>query len=132
MPYLNSIKTVDDLPRLAFDLFLLVKKSTENIKKALRRASYLSGLGKTELMVSETIAIRDEKFKQYNENLSDDEIRAWVWYRRSIGIPLTGWEKYFIADNTKQGRRNTQTSSSVPGCLIRTKRNTINKQTVRY
>ncbi len=83
-------------------------------------------------MVSETIAIRDEKLKQYNENFSEDEIRAWVWYRRSTGIPMTGWEKYFIADNTKQGRRSTQTSGFVPGCIIRTKRNTINKQAIRY
>lgn len=124
MPYLNSIKTVDDLPRLAFDLFLLAKKSAGNIKKALSRASYLSGLGKAELAVSDAIAIRDKKFKQYNENLSDDEIRAWVWYRRSIGIPMTGWEKYFIADNTKQGRKTTQTGGFAPGCLVRTQRDT--------
>ncbi len=68
-------------------------------------------------MVSETIAIRDEKLKQYNENFSEDEIRAWVWYRRSTGIPMTGWEKYFIADNTKQGRRSAQTNGLSPAAL---------------
>jgi SNF2 family DNA or RNA helicase len=33
----------------------------------------------------------------YNTGISQDEIRAWVWYKRSIGIPMKGWEKYYIS-----------------------------------
>ena len=34
---------------------------------------------------------------------SEDEIKAWVWYRRSIGIPMYGWEKYYIDSSSGPG-----------------------------
>lgn len=34
--------------------------------------------------------------QEYNKELSDDEIRAYVWFKQSIGFPMKGWEKYYL------------------------------------
>lgn len=39
--------------------------------------------------------------KKYSPELSDADIQAFVWYNRSLGIPMTGWEKWFIGKNVK-------------------------------
>jgi len=38
----------------------------------------------------------EEVFKLYNVGISDGEVKAWVWYKRSIGILMTGWDKYYL------------------------------------
>ena len=38
----------------------------------------------------------DDVMERYNRGISNDEIKAWVWYKRTLGTPMTGWEKYFI------------------------------------
>lgn len=37
-----------------------------------------------------------EVISLYNEGITEDEIKAWVYYKRSFGVPMTGWEKYWI------------------------------------
>lgn len=37
--------------------------------------------------------------EQYNKGISFDEIVAWVWYKQSLGVPMDGWNKYFITSN---------------------------------
>ena len=37
----------------------------------------------------------DESIEKYNPGLTKNEIKAWVWYRRKMGIPMTNWSKYF-------------------------------------
>ncbi len=32
----------------------------------------------------------------YNKGITRDEIVAWVWYKQTLGVPMTGWEDYFI------------------------------------
>lgn len=34
--------------------------------------------------------------ERYNQGLSQEEIQAWVWYKRSLGVPMTGWEPYYL------------------------------------
>ena len=47
----------------------------------------------------------DEALARYNAGISEDEIKAWVWYQRSFGNPMKGWDKYFI-DNNKVGQQD--------------------------
>ena len=68
----------------------------------LKRAEKQNGLGKTPTMSKRTLSF-SEVVQKYNPGISEDEIRAWVWYRRSIGIPMSGWEKYFIDSKTSTG-----------------------------
>lgn len=38
----------------------------------------------------------EESVKKYNQSLSIDEIKAWIWYRKKQGIPMYAWKKYFV------------------------------------
>ncbi|HAA23162.1 MAG TPA: SNF2 family helicase [Cytophagales bacterium] len=40
----------------------------------------------------------DEVVKRYNSGLERGAIEAWVWYKRTLGVPMTGWEKYFLPE----------------------------------
>lgn len=44
----------------------------------------------------------EESIGLYNPGISADEIKAWVWYKRQFGNPMTGWEKYFIGGKNKE------------------------------
>lgn len=34
--------------------------------------------------------------RKYNETISEDEIKAWVYYKRRFGNPMYGWEPWFL------------------------------------
>lgn len=36
----------------------------------------------------------EEVVKLYNQGITEDEIRAWVWYQKGKGEKMLGWEKY--------------------------------------
>lgn len=38
----------------------------------------------------------EDTVKKYTPQLSDNDIMAFVWYNQTLGIPMTGWEKWFI------------------------------------
>jgi len=38
-----------------------------------------------------------EIIDKYNVGITDEEIIAWVWYKRQFGNPMKGWEKYFLS-----------------------------------
>lgn len=38
----------------------------------------------------------DEVVRQYNQGITEDELKAWVWYQRGQGEKMEGWEKYFL------------------------------------
>lgn len=38
----------------------------------------------------------EESLKLYNESISEDEIKAWVYYKRLYGNPMRGYEKYYL------------------------------------
>lgn len=120
--FINSL-TFDSLPRLSFDLRVLINKNENKVRSALNRAAYLSGLGRAEVIAEQGQSEEPDFIKKNNPTISEDEIRAWVWYRRSIGIPMKGWEKYYIASSTKQTGKKSTTGFAA-GCLIRTTRDT--------
>ncbi|WPP48925.1 SNF2-related protein [Catalinimonas niigatensis] len=47
----------------------------------------------------------EEVIRMYNQGITEDEIKVWVWYRRSLGSPMTSWKKYFL-DNTSSADRD--------------------------
>lgn len=57
----------------------------------------------------------EQIIKKYNPNLTEAEIKAWVYHKRKFGNPMKGWEKYFIA-----GGKNSNT-------LLRTTKDTMVK-----
>jgi hypothetical protein len=38
----------------------------------------------------------------YNKGISEEEKKAWVWYKRSLGFPMKGWKKYYV--NSRAGK----------------------------
>lgn len=44
----------------------------------------------------------EEVAREYNRGISKAEIKAWVWYKRSLGVPMTGWEDYFLSSRGKK------------------------------
>lgn len=48
-----------------------------------------------QLNYNEVISI-EESLKKYNDSISDDEIKAWVYYKRKFGNPMNGYEKYYL------------------------------------
>ena len=105
---IKSLST-QGLPRLPFDLRVLISKNEGKVRNALNRAARLNGLGYTRELAEQYDKSLGDPIKRNNPNISEDEIRAWVWYRRSIGIPMKGWEKYFIPPPANKRERERRT-----------------------
>jgi len=43
----------------------------------------------------------EDTLKMYSKDLTDFDIQAFVWYNRTLGIPMTGWENWFIGHSEK-------------------------------
>ncbi len=76
----------------------MIKQNEKSIASVLKKAR-LNGLGSSKeiLTVDESITLLNKD----NGLMNDDEIRAWVWYKRSLGIPMKGWERYFLKEEDK-------------------------------
>lgn len=98
MNYAQSLSGINGLGSLPVELKNIIKNSPKNIKSALKKADRLKGLG----FVPEKVAKEqktqsfDEVVDKYNQGITEAEIQAWVWYRRRLGIPMHGWEKYYL------------------------------------
>lgn len=65
------------------------------LREVLRKSQNLSGLGGLgEATVSKMLDFSDV-VEKYNKGISEDEIKAWVWYKRNQGEPMKGWKKYY-------------------------------------
>lgn len=54
----------------------------------------------TEFTLSDVFSANDVD-RLYNSGISTEEKEAWVWYKRNVQlVPMTGWDKYQINDNT--------------------------------
>ena len=92
MNYASSIRSAGALPPLAPYLAALLRANPDRVRHALDSARSLEGLGRTSgqaIPFSEVVA-------RYNKGISFDEIQAWVWYQRAQGVPMTGWEPYYV------------------------------------
>ena len=81
----------------------------------------------------------DESVKKYNQSLTIDEIKAWIWYRKKQGIPMYAWKKYFVNETesllfnwVKKGVLFIENKSYVPYAIytfgnIYTKLNQVKK-----
>lgn len=65
-------------------------KDNQALLKQLAAPRY--GLGRP---ASLTTTI-EETIAKYNAGITEDEIKCWVWYRKSLGIPMTAWKKYHV------------------------------------
>lgn len=92
---LNGIGSLGAISTSAHDA---IRKNSGAIVKVLRKAQKLNGLaGLGKAKSNEVVTMREsiEELNLKNGLMNEDEIRAWVYYKRSLGVPMRGWEKYF-------------------------------------
>ena len=93
MSYLSGIHGAEALQPLNPYLALRIKSASGGVRRILDEARTMEGLGRTE---PKTIPF-DQVVERYNKGISFEEIQAWVWYQRSQGVPMKGWNRYFIS-----------------------------------
>ena len=71
------------------------------LSELLKERADLSGLGRA---TSAAVMPFEEVVDRYNKGISRAEIEAWVWYKRSVGVPMTGWESYFLQGASTEQR----------------------------
>lgn len=97
MSYLSGISTIHQLGVLNPYTSTKVRGNSHVVERILEQASELKGLGDAEskkLSFSEVVA-------KYNKGITEPEIKAWIWYKRKLGVPMSGWEKYYLKGTGK-------------------------------
>jgi len=95
MNYAKTFSGLSGLGSLESDTAALVRNNQSTIEKILQKSEKLNGLGFLP-MNQNKVKTFSEVVEEYNSGISNDEIKAWVWYKRSIGVPMKGWEKYYL------------------------------------
>ncbi|QNR23185.1 SNF2-related protein [Croceimicrobium hydrocarbonivorans] len=95
MSYLNGISSASGLGSLNGYTAARLAAQSETLKKLLTEDPKLDGLGR---ITSSKVMPFSEVVKRYNKGISKNEIQAWVWYKRSVGVPMHGWEAYFLKE----------------------------------
>jgi superfamily II DNA/RNA helicase len=98
MSYLNGIKSAQALGKINPYLAASLAWRKEDLKKLLDEKPTLSGLGKTK---SDNVMPFAEVVERYNKGITKSEIQAWVWYKRSVGTPMKGWEDFYLKAGEK-------------------------------
>jgi len=70
-----------------------IKALISQNKDRLERLFSSKGLNK--VASDNKVYTLEESIEKYNAGLTQEEIKAWVWYRRKMGIPMTNWKPYF-------------------------------------
>lgn len=96
MTYINGLNGIDSLGALPCCLSQKIKGNKDVIEKALERGK-LNGLG-----FAGNVIPFSQVVELYNAGISKDEIRAWVWYRRKNGVPMNGWDDFYIKENEEK------------------------------
>ena len=95
MSFLHGLSGIDSLGSLEDTIAKKIAEHPELIAAALKTVKYFAGFGSIEKSGKKTMSFQ-EVINRYNAGISDNEIRAWVWYKRSLGVPMHGWEKFYI------------------------------------
>jgi len=97
MSYLSGIQHISALGAINPYLSNRISGNRTTIERVLREAGELSGLGDTEGKVLSF----DDVVLRYNKGITEAEITGWVWYKRKLGVPMKGWEKYYLKQTGK-------------------------------
>ncbi len=91
---LAGIHGLSGLGKLSGPVSKMIKENASIIEASLGQKNSLKGLGK----VTNNKMSFTEVMQLYNKGISEDEIKAWVWYKRQKGIPMKHYPaKYKIS-----------------------------------
>ena len=97
MSYLSGIHHSSALGAINPYLSTQIRGNRHILDRVLKEVNELSGLGDTEGKVLSF----DDVVSRYNKGISEEEIIAWIWYKRKLGVPMKGWEKYYLKQTGK-------------------------------
>lgn len=97
MSYLSGIHNIHELGTLNPYTSTKVRGNATVIERILKQAGELQGLGDTE---GKKIPFSDVVAK-YNKGITEPEIKAWVWYKRRMGVAMSGWQTYYLKGTGK-------------------------------
>ncbi len=97
MSYLSGISNIHSLGKLNSYTSTKIRGNSQVIERILKQAGELQGLGDTE---GKKIPFSDVVAK-YNKGITEPEIKAWIWYKRKTGVPMKGWETYYLKGTGK-------------------------------
>jgi hypothetical protein len=97
MSYLSGIHHSSALGAINPYLSTRIRGNRDIVERVVRESNELSGLGDTEGQVLSF----DDVVARYNKGISEAEITAWIWYKRKLGVPMKGWEKYYLKQTGK-------------------------------
>ncbi|MCB9448662.1 MAG: DEAD/DEAH box helicase family protein [Flavobacteriales bacterium] len=108
-PHTEALETTVKLPA---EQLYTNKDAQANIDKVLEKQKAIQSkreldkkLGKKEEVCEEGYICFEDIIEQYNEGITEDEIKAWIWYKRKTGgfndesvilNKKNGWSKYVI------------------------------------
>ncbi|MCR9171908.1 MAG: DEAD/DEAH box helicase [bacterium] len=84
---INGLPTLGELVRSEID------NNSEIVRTVLEKSKRQQQAKDSDKLTFKTIV------EEYNKGISFDEIVAWVWYKQSLGVPMNGWNEYFITSN---------------------------------
>jgi hypothetical protein len=98
MSYINGLKNTRGLYALSSEVLKRLNENQDLIKNVLEQTVRLRGLGQLpdKREPEKRVQTFEEVVKKYNQGITREEIAAWVWYKRRMGIPMTGWKDYFL------------------------------------
>jgi hypothetical protein len=136
--YINPVITVGNINDIDFMIPYQIKKvegnfskeeapiEPENVKKEIaKKNNKIENMTNREVAISKEvlnfknqpksdvaeILTIDESLKIYSPNISNPEIKGYVYYKQKFGSPMFGWEKYFLPSKTNRGRLAYATQS---------------------
>ncbi|MFN8208081.1 MAG: helicase-related protein [Bacteroidales bacterium] len=86
---LSGVPGLNGLGSLNPQLKKTIRENRELLSSLLDKSQKLQGLGYVE---GKKVPFA-EVVKTYNQGISENEIKAWVWYKRKKGIPMIHWTK---------------------------------------
>jgi len=96
---LSKIAGLAGLGKLSKSMSKKIRDNAEIIEQVLNQSKGLKGLGRVNNREKMSF---EEVMKLYNKGITDDEIKAWVWYKRQKGIPMSHYPaKYNVKGNNE-------------------------------
>ena len=101
-------------------------KESESVKKeTVRKEKRIENMTNREVAISkEVLSFKnepkndvpeiltiEESLKIYSPNITNPEIKGYVYYKQKFGSPMIGWEKWFLPSKTNRGRLAYATQS---------------------
>ena len=97
MSYLSGIQHIGGLGILNPYTSTHIRGNRNVIEHVLKQSKQLKGLGDAD---GKKLSF-DEVVAKYNKGITEPEIKAWIWYKRRMGVPMSGWEKYYLKGTGK-------------------------------